>query len=1020
MLTKILNQKAMISTILFTVIIGGIYSYINIGKLEDAEIPIKSAMVITPYPGASAHEVELEVTDVLEKALQKLENIEDIRTVSEPGLSKITIEIDPAVRTPEMPQLWDHLRRKVHDVTGELPSGAYEPIVNDDFADVYGILYAITADGYTHNELIKYTEFIEKELLSTDGVRRSQIFGKQTESVDITFSSEQLAGLNINPMMIAMAMQDQGAIINPGTIKTGQESIRVGVGTKINSIDDIQNLLIQVPEGGNFRLGEIANIERSFMEPKREALYFNNLKGLTLGLSNESGVNIVSLGNKLEKKLIELKDKLPAGIDINQVYYQPDRVQDAVNNFMWNLAMSVGIVIIVLMFAMGLRSGLLISSGLVYTILGTLIVMLAIGLPMHRVSLAAIILAMGMLVDNAIVVADGILVDLKKGVDRKKAFVNTAQRTALPLLGATVVAILAFLPLAMSPNMAGEFLSSLFTVLIISLSLSWLFAMVQTPFNAKYFYKRERPSGEHAEAYNSRLHIFFRKIVSWAISHKYMFSAGSIIILVISLYSFRFVSVEFMSKIDYDQFLIEYYLPQGADINAVEEDIVSIQEHILEMDGVKSVTGAVGRPPARYLLMRFMPTGGSNYGELIVETDDVKTVGTIIPEIEDYLMRNYPNASTRVSEYGAAFSEADVEIEFTGPDPEILIKLAREAKQIFHEEPMARNVMDNWKNQSKKMVPVYSVDRAGKLGLTRSDMGNSILVATNGMPIGSYYEGNKNIPVILKTSENVADNMEGLMNIPVWGQSSQSSIPLAQIVDTLKVSWENGSIHRLNGTRSIKAQCDPIAGYTAQQLQDEVKTKIESINLPTGYEMRWEGSTAQSSEANQALFLYLPLALGLMVIIIIGLFNNLKQPLIIFSIVPYALIGVVLGLTLTGIPLTFAGIIGALGLIGMMIKNSVVLLDEVNRNIKEGSKALIATIDAAVSRLRPVMMASLTTILGMLPLITDAMFKSTAVVIMFGLLVGSLITLVVVPVLYTVLFKVDTSELKTIKKNNNE
>jgi multidrug efflux pump subunit AcrB len=477
MLEKILNQKALISTILWAVLIGGILAYINIGKLEDAEIPIKSAVVVTVYPGASAHEVELEVTDVLEKAIQKLENIDEIRSVSQPGLSYITIDIQSTVLSAGFPQLWDHLRRKVNDVKGQLPEGAYDPIVNDDFADTYGILYAITADGYSHHDLIKYTEFIEKELLAVDGVRRSQIFGKQTESVDIIFSSEKLASLNINPMMIAMAMQNQSTIVNPGSIKAGTESIRVGVGSKISSIEEIENLLIQVPGGGNFRLGEIAEVKASFMEPKREALYFNDKQGLTLGLSNEGGINVVKLGGKLDKKLIEIESKLPAGIEISEVYYQPDRVDDAVEDFMLNLLMSIGVVILVLMFAMGLRSGLLISSGLIFTILGTLIVMLLIGLPLHRITLATFILAMGMLVDNAIVVADGILVDLKSGINRRKAFVHTAQRTAVPLLGATLVAILAFLPLRMAPNAAGEFLSSLFTVLVISLLLSWLFAM---------------------------------------------------------------------------------------------------------------------------------------------------------------------------------------------------------------------------------------------------------------------------------------------------------------------------------------------------------------------------------------------------------------------------------------------------------------------------------------------------------------------------------------------------------------
>ena len=1012
MLEKLLKQKAMISTILFAVFVGGIFAYLNIGKLEDAEIPIKSAMVITAYPGATAHEVELEVTDVLEKAIQKLENIDEIKSVSQPGLSLITINIQPKVKTPQLPQLWDHLRRKVNDAKGSLPTGAYEPIVNDDFADVYGILYAVTADGYSHKELLKYTEFIEKEFLSIKGVRRSQIFGKQTETIDVIFSPEKLAGLNINPMMIAMAMQNETAIVNPGSIVTGKESIRVGVGNKINTIEEIENLLIQVPGGGNFRLGEIATICPSFMEPKREALYYNDIQGLTLGLSNESGINVVKLGDDLVEKIAELQSELPAGIEINRVYYQPDRVDKAVKNFMLNLVISVGIVIVVLMFAMGLRSGLLISSGLVFTILGTLIVMMAIGLPLHRVTLAAIILGMGMLVDNAIVVADGILVDLKNGVERSKAFIQTAQRTALPLLGATAVAILAFLPLRMSPNMAGEFLSSLFTVLIISLGLSWLFAMIQTPFNAKYFYRKERPKGEHAEQYDSKFYRIFRRLVQWAIGHKIVFSLASIAILIFSFYSFRFVTIDFMSKIEYDQFYIEYSLPQGADINAVENDINAIQEEILQMDGIKSVTGAIGRPPARYLLMRGMATGGANYGELIVETNELDRVEGLIAHLEIKLAQQYPDAFIRIHEYGAAFADADIEVEFSGPDPAVLKDLATQAKNIFIAEPAAIHITDNWKNQSKKLIPKYSVERAQPLGLSRSDMGNSILVATNGMPIGAIYEGDKQVPIILKTSKNVSENMETLMNIPVWGQRSASSTPLAQIIDTVQISWENQLVTRINGTRAIKAQCDAAKGYTAQQVQDKFSEAIEAIELPHGYKMRWEGATARSSDANSALFSFLPLAVGLMAIIIIGLFNNLKQPVVIFMVVPFAFVGVVLGLILTGVPLTFAGIIGALGLIGMMIKNAVVLLDEVNRNLRGGKSRLNSTIDAALSRLRPVMMASLTTILGMIPLITDPMFNSTAIVIMFGLLIGSIITLVVVPVLYTVLYRVDVSELK--------
>ena len=1012
MFERLLNQKAMISTILFAVLFGGIIAYNNIGKLEDAEIPIKAATVVTIYPGAAAHEVELEVTDVLEKAIQKLENVDNITSVSRPGLSIITVNIQSTVKTPQLPQLWDHLRRKVNDAKGSLPSGAMEPIVNDDFADVYGILYAVTADGYSHEELVKYTEYVERELLGVDGVRRSQIFGEHTQTIDIVFSPEKLAGLSVNPMYIAAAIQNETAIINPGSVDVGKESVRVGVGQKIASIKEIENLLIQVPGGGNFRLGDIATVKRSYLQPENEALYYNDKPGLTLGLSNESGINVVKLGERLDEKLAELQKELPAGIEINQVYYQPDRVDDAVRNFMLNLAVSVGIVIVVLMFAMGLRSGLLISSGLVFTIMGTLIVMLAIGLPLHRVSLAALILAMGMLVDNAIVVADGILVDLKSGIERNKAFINTAKKTALPLLGATAVAILAFLPLGMSPNAAGEFLSSLFTVLIISLSLSWIFAMIQTPFNAKYFYRKERPKGEHAEAYDNKFYRSFGSVLKWGIRHKFIFTAVSFAVLIFAFWSFRFVKVDFMPKIDYDQFYIEYYLPQGSDIKAVEKDALQIQKEILKMDGVNSVMASVGRPAARYLLMRHMPTGGSNYADFIIETKTTDRVAEIIPEIQKYLNNNYPDAFFRVLEYVAAFYDADIEAQFTGPDPAVLKDLATKAKKIFLDEPTATYVTDSWKNQTKKIVPEYSVERAQPLGLTRSDMGNSILVATNGMPIGAVYEGNRMLPIVLRTDTNLGENLEQLMNVPVWGQYSRASVPLSQIADTLKATWDYELINRLDNQRSIKVQCDAVKGHTAAEVQAKFQAKIEAIELPDGYELKWEGATAKSGEANQALFMFLPLVVGLMAIIIIGLFNNLKQPIIIFLIVPFAFIGIVLGLVTTGVFLTFVGIIGALGLIGMMIKNAVVLLDEINQNIRAGKDRLTATIDSALSRLRPVMMASLTTILGMAPLLGDSMFNSTAVVIMFGLAVGSIITLVVVPVLYTVLYRVDGRNLK--------
>ncbi|NLR91256.1 efflux RND transporter permease subunit [Flammeovirga agarivorans] len=1009
MLEKLLDQKALITSLLVAVLIGGVFSYLNIGKLEDAEIPIKSAIVVTAYPGATQHEVELEVTDVLERGIMKLENIDKVTSTSSAGLSVIQIDIQQTVDTEDLPQLWDHLRRKVKDVEMFLPQGAYTPIVNDDFADTYGMLYAITSEGYTLPELQKYTELVEREILKIDGVRRSQIFGTQTESIEILFNQEKLAGMKINPMFIALAMKNQSEIANAGNLEVDALSMRINVESKFNDISDVENLIIQVPQGGSFRLSDIATVKRGFFAPKREGVYFNGDQALALGFSNESGINVVELGERLDHRMQELQDELPAGIQIKEIYSQPQRVELAVNDFVFNLVVSIAIVIVILLLAMGYRSGLLISSGLLFTILGTLIVMLMINLPLHRVTLAAIILAMGMLVDNSIVVADGILVDLKKGVDPKLAFVNTAKKTALPLLGATLIAILAFFPLAMAPHSAGEFLSSLFTVLVISLLLSWVFAMIQTPFMAKFFYRKEGNKRKEGQTtpYDNGIYKMFKSSLIYSLKYNKAFLSSITVLLVGSLYGMQYMRVDFMPKIPYDQFVVEYKLPEGSNLEAVEEEMTAIENELREIEDIKNITLSLGRPPARFTLMRPMSNGGSNYGEFIIETKTVESVGKVIPQVQKYLDNNYPHANYRLLEYGASFESSELAIEFRGPDPAVLRELGNQAKLILLESPMSKNVTDNWGNKSKRITPEYSLEHAQRLGITRLDLGRSLQIQTEGIPIGALYEGKNQVPIVLKSKSTLDKNIENIGSIPVWGERAQFSVPLAQVTDSVRVELEDYAIKRKDGTRCLSVESDVQEGSTGVELLNDIKKDIEAINLPHGYSITYGGMVGVQDDANKALFKYFPLAIGLIVIITIALFNNLKQSLIVFMMIPFAFVGVSIGFNLTGMFFNFMAIIGALGLIGMIIKNAIVLLDEINLGLEEGKSRLDATVDAAMSRMRPVMMASMTTILGMIPLLSDPMFGALALTIMSGLLVGTLITLMVIPVLYAFMYRIE-------------
>jgi multidrug efflux pump subunit AcrB len=1022
MLDKILSQKAFLSFVFIALIIGGLFSFNSMGKLEDPEIPVKAAVVITRYPGASAQEVEREVTDVLEKAIQRLENIDFLESRSTAGLSEITINIKTGVKTHEMPQLWDHLRRKINDVKGSLPASASAPIINDDFGDVSGIFLAISNDGYEYHEFQSYVDYVKQELMLVDGVKRIEVFGKRTEVVNVSFDNEYFASLGINPMLIFKSFNDQGAIVDPGSFVTGSERIRISIGNKFQSLDEIRNFEVKLPNGGRYRLGQVAKVEREFYKPAIQKLKYNGREAISLAISMEKGGNVIVLGEAVENRLAELQNELPVGIECHKIFYQHNNVSESIDDFMVNLIESVIIVIVVLLLAMGMRAGLLIASGLVFTILATFIIMAGFDIELHRVSLAAIIIAMGMLVDNAIVIADGILIDLDTGMDRKKAFVNTAKKSAMPLLGATLVAILAFMPLAFNSTGAGEFLRPLFYVLAISLFMSWILAMIQTPFHAEYFYKKrdKKSAGDEVhDPYGGRFYQVFGKFIRFALWHKMFFLTGTVAILVLSFWSFGFVKQNFFPGAVYDQFILEYRLPEGQDISQVEKDLDEIQGTVGEWDNISSVVTGLGSTPARYTLMRPMNGISLSYGELIVTVKDKDALDQTIEELQNYVNQYYPEAFARVRTYIAVGGDFKIEAKFTGPDEEVLRQLAEQANEVMRNESKATFVTHDWKNQVKVLAPVYSQDRARELMVGRADVANALAIASSGMPVGLFYDGEYKLPVMLKLDKTIEQDVNQLASVPVWSGLPQS-VALSQLVDSIDIRWENSMIRRYDNQRAIIAQCDPIMGVAPPELFNELRGKIEAIPLPEGYTLEWLGEYKSSNQANAGLGEKLPLAVLLMIIIVIGLFNNFRQPIIIFSIMPLAFIGVILGFLMTGTYFTFFSIIGTLGLMGMMIKNAVVLLDEINLQIKAGKDILNAIVDSTISRVRPVMMASLTTILGMLPLAFDPMFNTMAIAIMFGLLVGSIITLIVIPVIYAVMYKVDTSSLHCKKTEEIE
>lgn len=1030
------KNKRIVYFIILILSLGGLVSFYFISKLEDPQITVKKAVVVTYYPGANPNQVELEVTKVLEDEIATMGDLEKVTSRSLSNYSEIQITLKTTVNDSEVQQKWDILRRKVERATLSLPSGTYSPVVVDDFGDIYGIFYAMTADGYSYEEMKDFAERIKRDLLSVEGVRRVQLNGVQDYAVYVEMHPAKMANLGVLPAEILLTVQAQDKVVYAGYFENDDSRIRMEIGNSFNSLADIENLVIKGHEQDMILLKDIANIEKRIKTPFSKKMLYNDKESIGISISMEAGDNIVELGKRVEERLSVTEQDLPVGIEFHKVFYQPEKVNKAVWQFMSNLVQSILIVIVVLLFTMGFKSGILIGKGLIYTILSSFVVLFVLGGTLQRVSLASIIVAMGMLVDNAIVVVDGILVDLNRGFERQQALRNTAKKTAIPLLGATLIAIISFLPIFFSPDTAGTYTRDLFIVLAVTLLFSWVFALTQIPLGAerKLFPQKADKSGKKKKENSSLLYKIFKQILNRAFRLRSVTIGIAVLLLVISLYSYKFIEKAFFPDFTYNQVYIEYKLPETRKIERVESDLKEISEYLKSIDGITNITMSLGGTPTRYNLVRTISENTKSYGELIVDFTDYETMRSLKDEIQNYLIMNYPEAKARVRLYNLIVnSQYSVEALFKGNDVAVLAQLANQAKSIMRESPYSMSVTDNWEPQGKLLAVDYNQRKGRRVGIDRTEVATSLLMATDGAPVSTYYEGNEQLPIIVKSVEADGSRITDLKDVPVWGilpnlevdkeelkliftgarsldevkKSILSSSPLSSVSNDITVQSYQEVIRRHNGSRAIMAQCDPAPGSNANDLFKDVKSKIEKIKLPAGYSLEWYGEQYDQKSAMKYIIMFTPIAFILIILILIALFNSYAKMFAIVLCLPFAMIGVIPGLILTGKEFGFVAIVGVIGLSGMLIKNGVVLIDSIDFDIKSGKNSFKAVFDSAIARFRPVMMASLTTILGMIPLISDPMFGSLAVTIMCGLLVGTLVTLILLPLLYTIFFNIN-------------
>lgn len=1042
-----LKNKALVYFFVVVLIVGGIYSFITMSKLEDPAITVKQAMVVTAYPGASAYQVELEVTDVLEKSIRSMGDLDHVESRSMDDVSEILVELSSTVPLAELQQNWDILRRKVINVQAQLPEGAQTSVVMDDFGDVYGMFYAMVSDGFGYQEMMDYAQLVRRTVLDIDGVSSVEIYGEREPCIDVRILEDKMANLGIHPAEIILTLNSQNKTVYSGYYNSGEKRIRVGVNGNFKEIEDIRNLLIRGHEEDELKLGDVAEITKGYVEPAREGLWYDTIPAIAISIAMQEGGNIIDLGKVVDKKLDELKQEIiPAGIDFKKVFFQPTRVKNAINVFMVNLIESVLIVILVVMLSMGLRSGYIIGVGLVIVVLGSLVVLHMMHGTLQRVSLASFIIAMGMLVDNAIVIVDGIMVDLQRGVQKPAALVNITKKTAWPLLGATTIGILTFLPIYLSPDTTGEYVRDLFIVLAVSLWLSWILALAYVPIQAGRILKPKGKPVSEAVMYERPVYRFYRRILRFSVHYRWMIVAVVVILLAISMWGFRFIRQGFFSDLSYNQLYIEYQMPYGTNPETVRQDLASMEHYLMGRPEITAVTTSLGGTPSRYNLVRTVAEPALSYGELIVDFTSPATLKTNLNELQQYLSEHYPQGYVRMKQYNLMYMNFPVQFMISGPDPAVLKDLCRQAEDIMRQDSTAVLVTNDWGPMTPVLDVKYHQQIARISGLSREDVSLALLAATEGLPIGSYYEGDHDLPIYIKSVNRRGERPEQINNVPVWsltpsvnglsmqmvrelmtGMVSENDIlrgmigsrPLNQAINGVDMNWEVPLVRRYNGQRSISVQCNNAPGFTADETRNSLLARMDSLRIPPGYTTEWLGEYLASTQSKQYLFKNVPIAIVLVIAILVALFADFRKPLMILLCLPLAVIGIVAGMLLAGKDFGFVAIVGALGLVGMMIKNGVVLVDEVNIQIQGGKEPFLALLDASSSRLRPVLLAAMTTILGMIPLVNDDMFGALAVTIMGGLFVGTIITLVILPVLYALFYRIryKMQEKKTAESN---
>lgn len=1024
-----LGHRRLVWLLVAICLLGGLWAAFQTPKLEDPEIVVRQAVVVGIYPGASAHQMELEVADPLEKTIHMMGEVDYVESTCYADLCYVMVTLSATVPADKLQASWDLMRHHIERAT--LPSSV-QLMIRDDFGDVSGMFYALTGEGIAPNRLQAYAEMVQRELRLVDEVGRVELYGKQQPCIQVMLRQEQCAALGVMPVAVVTALQKQLANSYAGYFESGGKRIRLRVSDQCQSIEQVASLIIPGIDGNPIRLGDLADVVMDVERPVRQQLRYDGEQAIGIVVASRSGSDVVKVGYRVEQKLEELKrDRLPAGVTLHQVFFQPDRVMSAISTFLLNLLESVALVVLILMCFMNIRSGAVVGAVLVVTVLGSIFILSHLDGTLQRVSLGAFILAMGMLVDNSIVIADGIWVAMRQGLPRQRALTDVGRRTAIPLLAATLIAILAFLPIYMSPDVTGIYVRDLFIVLALSLLLSWLFALLLVPLVAERQYRLSPLQGpnEKEKLFHEKGYNRFRQLLQWVLAHRTLTLGIALLLLVLTALCWHRLPQSLFPDMEYDQAYMEYSLPADYSSTQVEADLDSIRKELEALPYVRHVTTSIGATPGRYCLVRNVHLPSLSYGELIVNFDSPASVRKHLPELQQEIASRHPEAFVSFKRYNLMFMPHAVQLIFKGPDPAVLHQLADSMLLFARNEQLLIPVTTDWERKVPVLEADYQQAKAIYRGVGREALSLSLMTGTEGIPLGSYYDGTEQHNIRLQITDTEGSPLPDMSDAPLFKLMPQlsdltsqenllsfasgdcslpgltSSLHLDDVGSGVSVAWEDPVVTRYNGERCHCVMGQPAPGLTAEEVRLQLEKQLTKLSLPAGYSYEWGGEKLASDLSMKYLFRFYPLSLLLMLCLLVWLFNSYRLGLMLFCCLPFLFVGVLPALLISGNHFGFVAIVGILGLAGMLIKNGILLVDEIQRLQAKEMSLHETLVEATITRLRPVMLASLTTMLGMVPLLFDDMFGAMAASIIGGLLAGTLMTLLLLPVLYSLLYK---------------